>query len=302
MLWLALLVVIGGCLYFWSNLGAKLPDDAIVAITGASSGIGAELAFRYAKSGCHLHLCARREKELADVAERCRRLGAKSVSTTQVNVAVKEQCDAWATSIGSRCDVLVLNAGVGQSFFLPSDGRTVDEAVYRRFMDVNYYGCIWPCMRALPALEDCAGRIVVVSSLGGLVPFPRQCLYNASKHALKGFFDSLRIEMRARRSSVSITMVCPGFVETEMTTKTAVGADGQQLCAQLKQATPGVGTMLSLGACVDRIVPAIQSRQRQIIVPSRLSPVVWCTSLFPWLLDVLFAAVFCPKPRQKKQQ
>lgn len=77
-----------------------------------------------------------------------------------------------------------------------------DEVNIRQFMDINYYGCIYPTIAALPHLQGTGGRIVVVSSLGGVMPFPRQTLYNASKYALVGFFDSLRLELQSKQSQV----------------------------------------------------------------------------------------------------
>lgn len=99
----------------------------------------------------------------------------------------------------------------------------------RTFMDVNYYGCVYPTIAALPHLQKTDGRIVVVSSLGGLVPFPRQTLYNASKYALNGFYDSLRLELQSRGSGVSVTLVCPGFVKTEITAGGGLGRDGKPM-------------------------------------------------------------------------
>jgi short-subunit dehydrogenase len=109
-----------------------------------------------------------------------------------------------------------------------------DGVDVRQFMDINYYGCVYPTIAALPHLQATAGRICVVSSLGGLMPFPRQTLYNASKYALIGFFDTLRIELLAKKSNVSITMVCPGFVKTGITSGGGIGRDGKQIGFQLK--------------------------------------------------------------------
>lgn len=78
-----------------------------------------------------------------------------------------------------------------------------DNVNIRQFMDINYYGCVYPTIAALPHLQQTGGRIVVVSSLGGIMPFPRQTLYNASKYALVGFFDSLRMELQSKSSKVN---------------------------------------------------------------------------------------------------
>lgn len=102
-----------------------------------------------------------------------------------------------------------------------------DDVNIRQFMDINYYGCVYPTIAALPYLQKSNGRIMVVSSIGGLIPFPRQTLYNASKYALMGFFESLRMELLSKQSKVSITMVCPGFVKTDITSGGGIGKDGK---------------------------------------------------------------------------
>ena len=94
--------------------GQALPDGAVVVITGCSAGIGAELARRYASSGCNLHLCARRQPELDKVAKECRLLGAASVSTSAVDVSNKGQCDKFIDEVKDahgQLDVLICNAG-----------------------------------------------------------------------------------------------------------------------------------------------------------------------------------------------
>jgi NADP-dependent 3-hydroxy acid dehydrogenase YdfG len=77
-----------------------------------------------------------------------------------------------------------------------------EDVNIRQFMDINYYGCVYPTIAALPHLQSTNGRIMVVSSIGGIIPFPRQTLYNASKYALMGFFDSLRMELQSKKSKV----------------------------------------------------------------------------------------------------
>ena len=287
-----------------SKGGPPVRKGDIVVITGASTGIGAELAKHYATRNCHLCLCARRKEELDCVAAECVRLGAASTLTQLCDVAQKEQVEAFVDAVSARhgsCDAevtLILNAGIGQSFFL-ENGGCCEEPVFKQFMDVNFYGAVWCVMRAMPLLEKHRGRCVVISSLGGLVPFPRQCLYNASKFALVGFFDSLRLELMSRKSPVSVTMVCPGFVETEMTTKTALGKGGKQLGEKLSRAASGGGKMMSLPACIDCIIPAVDRRDRLAIMPRSLRCILWMYYLFPSLVDSIFVLLFGGRGKQK---
>ncbi len=118
-------------------------------------------------------------------------------------------------------DTLLLNAGQDMGVRLD---ELQDASVLERIMRVNYLGPAWLTRFALPHLKASRGRIVVVSSLAGLTGVPTRTGYAASKHALHGFFDSLRIELAG--SGVSVTLVCPDFVKSEIHRR-ALGADGK---------------------------------------------------------------------------
>jgi len=208
------LCIIGSNVKFFTSHGGS---GKVVVVSGASSGIGKEISLLYAKQSARLILSARRQEQLESVAASCRAAGAENVEVVICDVSKEVDCknmiEKAVTNYGGL-DILILNAGVGQSFFLEAMNPDVN---IRQFMDVNYYGCIYPTIAALPYLQkstnEGGGKIGVISSVGGLVPFPRQTLYNASKYALFGFFDSLRMELQSKKSHVNITMVCPGFVE-----------------------------------------------------------------------------------------
>src|SRR5262249_48243068 len=120
-------------------------------------------------------------------------------------------------------DVLVNNAGIGM---LARFDEVSDLSVYDRLMKVNYLGCVYPTYYALPHLKKSRGQIVVMSSLAGLTGVPTRTAYAASKHAVFGFFDSLRIELDG--TGVSVTIVAPYFVLSEIHRR-AAGADGKAL-------------------------------------------------------------------------
>lgn len=221
--------IIGNNINFSTSRGA----GKVVVVSGASSGIGKEISLLYAKQSARLVLSARRQDRLESVAESCMKAGAENVEVVVCDVSNENDCknmiERAVTSYGGL-DILVLNAGVGQSFFLEAMKPDVN---IRQFMDVNYYGCVYPTIAALPHLQksvnEGGGKIGVISSVGGLVPFPRQTLYNASKYALFGFFDSLRMELQSKQSKISITMICPGFVKTEITAGGGLGRDGKPI-------------------------------------------------------------------------
>ncbi len=187
--------------------------DAVVCITGASSGIGAELARQCATQRARLVLASRDIARLGQVAEQCEALGAQAlIVRTDVGVEVDcaELIEQTVAHYG-HLDVLINNAGLGASGLLRD---ITDRTIFERVMRVNFLGSAWCTSYALPHLERTRGRIVAVSSLAGLTGVPKRTAYGASKHAMAGFFDSLRVELDG--SGVSVTVAYPGFVISEI--------------------------------------------------------------------------------------
>ncbi len=197
-------------------------SDLVVCITGASSGIGAELARQCAHTQARLVLAARDVTRLDAIAAECRTVGAQ-VLVVPTDVGREEDCRAMIdTTIAhfGQLDVLINNAGLGASGLFR---EITDRSVFERVMRVNFLGSVWCTSYALPHLEKTRGRIVAVSSLAGLTGVPKRTAYGASKHAMGGFFDSLRIELAD--TGVSVTVVYPGFVYSEINTH-ALSPDG----------------------------------------------------------------------------
>jgi short-subunit dehydrogenase len=183
----------------------------VAVVTGASGGIGEELALQLATAGAKVVLAARRKDELDRVALRCQSARGE-VFVVPTDVAVQSQCaaliDASVKHFG-RIDVLVNNAGQGMW------GRVEemqDLSVYETMLRVNYLSAVWCTMAALPHLKQTRGRILTVGSVSGLTGVPLRSGYAAAKHALTGFLDTLRIEVEEH--GVSVTMIHPGFVNT----------------------------------------------------------------------------------------
>jgi short-subunit dehydrogenase len=190
-------------------MGAEGFRDHAVIITGASSGIGEALACHLAKAGAFLALAARSAERLETVAAECRRLGAKAVSVP-TDVSDEGQCKALIASTLTtfgRIDALINNAGFGVRAplaDLPSLALFVDV------LNTNFMGSVYCTYYALPHLKQTRGRIVAVSSLAAKVPLPYYSSYTASKYAMAGFFDVIRMELED--SAVSVTTVYPDFV------------------------------------------------------------------------------------------
>jgi short-subunit dehydrogenase len=252
--------------------------ELVVVITGASKGIGAELARQLAAKGAKLALAARNEAELTAVAEDCRKRGATGVITVKCDVAVEHDCQTLVTGAllaFGRIDVLVNNAGM--SMWARFE-EIQDHAVLDRIMRVNYMGAVFCTAHALPHLRETRGRIVGVASLAGMVGVPTRTGYSASKHAMRGFFDSLRIELAD--SGVSVTMIYPGFVSTGIR-ENATGPDGKPILVDPVKA----GEVMSVEDCVHRIVRAIEGREREVVMTARGKIGLWLKLIAPSLVD-----------------
>jgi short-subunit dehydrogenase len=193
----------------------------VVWITGASSGIGEALAVAFAREGAQLVLSSRREEELERVAERCG--GELRPFVLPLDLTRPQEFASAASLVQTRfgrLDVLVNNGGIGERALAQETLPTVERAV----MEVNYFGAIGLTKAALPLfLAQRSGTIVTVSSVMGYLGTPKRAAYAASKHALRGWFDSLRAEVE--RQGVHVCLVCPGWVRTNIS-RHALTADG----------------------------------------------------------------------------
>jgi short-subunit dehydrogenase len=251
--------------------------DNVVAITGASKGIGAELARQLAAQGARLVLAARSEKELEEVAAQCRKLGA-NVVTVRADVAVERDCQALvagAVLAFGRLDTLVNNAGATMWARFED---IHDMSILERIMQVNYMGAVYCTYHALPHLKESRGRIVGISSLAGKVGVPTRTGYSAAKHAMTGFFDSLRIELDD--SGVTVTMIYPGFVATGIR-ENATGPDGKAiLVSPVKE-----GEVMGVEECARRIVKAMERREREVVMTARGKMGQWLRLIAPSAVD-----------------
>lgn len=251
--------------------------DNVVVITGASKGIGAELAVQLAERGALLALAARNVQELEAVAERCRAKGAKAIAVA-CDVAVEKDCQNLMTSTAlafGRIDTLVNNAGATMwARFEDID----DLSILQRIMQVNYMGSVYCTRHALRYLKVSKGRLVGVCSLAGRTGVPTRTGYAASKHAMTGFFDSLRIELDG--SGVSVTMVYPGFVSTGIR-ENATGPDGKPI-----QVSPvKEGEVMGVEECARLIVGAMEARKREVIMTARGKIGLWLKLVAPGMID-----------------
>lgn len=197
-----------------------------VWITGASSGIGEALALEFASHGAQLVLSARNEAELHRVATQCRENGAGIVVVQLLDLAQHDQIPSIVQNVLSKVgkiDVLVNNGGISQRSLAKETSLEVDK----KLMAVNYFGTVALTKALLPSmLMHHLGHIVTITSLTGKFGSPYRSSYAASKHALHGFFDSLRAELAD--TAIQVTLICPGFVRTNVSVNALTGA-GEKL-------------------------------------------------------------------------
>src|SRR5690348_15948381 len=200
--------------------------DRSILLTGASEGIGRALALELAKDGACLTLVARNEARLTELAAEVEALGGRAclvVADVTAAESAPRMVEAAIEAFGAL-DFLVLNAG--SSMWAPFDSLEDPVAASHELMELNFFACVRITEAALPHLKRSKGLIVPMASVAGFTGVPTRTLYSASKHALVGFFESLRVELR--ESGVDITLIAPDFVVTELHAR-AMGADGTAL-------------------------------------------------------------------------
>jgi NAD(P)-dependent dehydrogenase (short-subunit alcohol dehydrogenase family) len=250
-----------------------------VIVTGASSGIGRALCLAIAPQRPNLVLAARDTARLEEVAAACCAKGAEPL-VVPTDVASEDACRNLIERTIERfggIDVLVANAG--RTMWARFD-EMKDLSLYEDLMRTNYLGAVYPTFHALPYLKRSRGRIAVVSSVAGLTGVPERTGYAATKHALFGFFDSLRIELQG--TGVTITVAAPDFVRSEIHRR-AIGADGKPLGAS----PLSEGKIMTAEECARRILRAVEKRQRLVITSFRGRFGRWARLIAPGMIDAV---------------
>ena len=252
----------------------------VIVITGASDGIGAEMARQWAardKAGVALVLAARSVDKLETVAQSCR-AHAAHVLVQRCDVGVQADCSALidvALSAFGRVDTLVNNAGMSAHANFEDVN---DLGWYETLMRINHWGSVWCTHAALPHLKASHGRIVAVSSLAGLFGVPGRTAYCGTKFAMTGFFEALRVELAA--SGVSVTIAFPGVVATDIRYR-GFNAAGQPAG---RSGLDERGAM-SVEECARLIVDGAETRRREIVMSAKGKLGRWIKLIAPRAID-----------------
>jgi short-subunit dehydrogenase len=217
-------------------------QDKVIIVTGASEGIGRALCLALAPHKPKLVIAARNENRLKDL---------------------KAEIESHA----------------GQALVVPTDVSEEDACKnLEQIMRVNYFGAAYCTYYALPHLKQSKGRIAAVSSVAGLTGVPTRSAYCASKHAMFGFFDALRVELMD--SGVTVTMIAPDFVLSEMHRRAYAG-DGNPLGKSPMQEEK----IMTAEECASKIVTALENRERLLIMSGRGKVGRWIKLVAPGLID-----------------
>ena len=249
-------------------------QDQVVWITGASSGIGEALAYAFANRGAKLILSSRREEELRRVKKNCS-LPDEHVLIVPLDVAETEKIPSAVQTVLShfkRIDILVNNAGVSHW----TKVKDLSVELIQRIMNVNFIGGAALTHEVLPGmLERKQGSIIVISSVLGKMPVRKQAAYVASKYALQGFYDTLRLEVAG--DGVHVLVVCPGFVRTNVA-KNSLNKEG----VAINQDNEKIKSGLDPSYVAERILQSLDRKKNELVIAGKPEKTaLWMKRFFP---------------------
>lgn len=257
--------------------------DQVVWITGASSGIGEAMAYAYYKEGANLIISARRIKELERVKSNCGdNMGEIHIIELDLaDLSSHERIANEALRIYGHIDVIVNNGGISQRGL----AHETEMSVVEKVMAVNFLGSVSITKQLLPSMiARKQGHIIVISSVVGKIGTRLRSTYAASKHALHGWFDSLRQEVFVH--NIDVTLVCPGFVKTSVTLN-ALTPDGSKLNKMGEAQMKGLTTE----EFINKLMPKLMKRKKEIYIGGKEILTIYLKRFVPSLLEVILRKV-----------
>jgi short-subunit dehydrogenase len=257
----------------------QAPANKVVWITGASGGIGEALVHAFAKRGASVVLSSRNRAELERVQKEAG-LNEKRSLVLPLDLGALSDAEGMALQVlqrFGRIDVLINNGGLSQRANAADTNLETDRLI----MEVNYFGTIALTKAVLPIFkQQQAGQIVVISSIAGKFGFYLRSAYSASKHALHGFFESLRMEVQ--KENIRVLIVCPGKVRTNISMNAILG-DGRTH----SKMDPSTDQGVSAAYCAEKIIQGIGSGKEEIFVGGKELRAIWVKRFFPGLFSKL---------------
>lgn len=230
--------------------------DNVIWLTGASSGIGEQLAYHLSKKGAKLIISSRRKEELERVKAKCE---GEFVETLPIDLSDSfelQQRTKEAATLFGPIDILINNGGISQRDTIMNTSLDVD----RQLMEVNYFGAITLSKNLLPEMvKRKKGHHVIITSTVGIINTPLRSGYGASKHALHGFYDVLRAEHYD--DDIKVTAILPGFIKTSISENALTGDGSPQ-----KKMDKSTGAGMSADKCAQLIVKAIENNKNEVYI------------------------------------
>lgn len=250
--------------------------DKVVIITGASSGIGEATAYAFAKQKSKLVLAARNIEKLEPVKNKCLEFGAECLIIT-CDVSKEEDCKNLVEQTVQNyhtVNILINNAGISMRALFAD----LDLSVIKQLMDINFWGTVYCTKYAMPFLLKEKGSVIGVSSVAGIKGLPGRTGYSASKFALNGFMDSLRIENI--KTGLHVGVICPGYTASNIR-NTALNKEGK---AQTE--TPlDESKLMPASTVADEIIKMIEHRKAEVVLTSQGKLTKFLNKFFPRFLD-----------------
>jgi short-subunit dehydrogenase len=242
--------------------------NKVAAITGAASGMGRTLALNLAARGCHLAISDVNEAGLAETAQMVAKLGVK-VTTAKLDVSNRDAVFAWADQVVAehgKVNLIFNNAGVA----LAAHVETVKPSDFEWIMGINFWGVVWGTQAFLPHLRKSGdGHVINTSSLFGLLSVPLNGTYNASKFAVRGFTEALRMELDMANCGVSATCVHPGGIRTNIAKTARIDGTTANKVSNMDDAMAKFDKMLNATtaeSAAQQIIRAVENNQRRVLV------------------------------------
>lgn len=253
--------------------------NKVVWITGASSGIGKALALELSNRNAKLILSSRKEEELTKVKRACKHSDNVTIIPLDLEQydTLQSKVDEALAAFGT-IDILINNGGISQRSFVKDTAIKVDKKI----MDINYLGTVALTKAVLPHfIANKSGHFVTTTSIVGKIGTPLRSSYAASKHALHGFFDSLRAEVHAQ--NIAVTLVCPGFVNTNISMNALTG-DGTKQQKMDKATANGIAPE----KCAKLMLKAITNKKEEVYIAGAKEKLgVYVKRFFPNLFSFM---------------
>jgi dehydrogenase/reductase SDR family protein 7B len=247
--------------------------DKIVWVTGASSGIGEEIAVQMAEKGAKLILSARNAARLEEVRSSLKGQGHLVLRLDLEESSCFEDKVKSVIAEYGRIDVVVNNGGLSQRSTASNTALEID----RRIMEINYFGNIALTKAVLPYMQaQKSGHFVVISSISGKFGFFLRSAYSASKHALHGFYESLLLEEEG--NGIGVTLVCPGKINTNISVNALNGAGETHGILDHNQETG-----MTVQDCVSQLLRAVQANKKEVYIGNKEILAVKIKRYFPAL-------------------